>query len=278
LNWNLNPTTGSYTSNSPTPTGIPADPVLTAHGVKQSQELAEKLSSIQPPVDVIYSSPYYRCLQTITPAAKKLFAQDKAGGKIRVENGFRFVHIHNYMLLSFPRLTPPRKSEFYGNAHFAHPSPAPLSELAEDHFPDLLDQSYAPTLVPDVYGETILNLHDRLAYVIHRVITECDAQPDGPKTLLICTHAACMIAMGRILTGKMPNDPATDDFQCYTASLSVYKRRQNVREPTVVGTWDMTQPREVPKVQWRDIGVSGGWECLVNSDCSYLSGGEERGW
>jgi transcription factor C subunit 7 len=132
--------------------------------------------------------------------------------------------------------------------------------------------------VPDVYGETIHALHDRLAYVIHRVISECDAQPDGPKTILICTHAACIIALGRILTGVMPSDPSTDDFQCYTAGLSVYKRKQGGNNTSTVGKWDASQPREVPKVQWKGVGVAGGWECLVNSDCSYLSGGEERGW
>jgi transcription factor C subunit 7 len=26
------------------------------------------------------------------------------------------------------------------------------------------------------------------------------------------------------------------------------------------------------------MGVGGGWECTVNGDCSFLSGGEERGW
>ena len=33
----------------------------------------------------------------------------------------------------------------------------------------------------------------------------------------------------------------------------------------------------VPKTDWRE-GVSGGWDCLVNSGCNHLEGGEERGW
>lgn len=173
-------------------------------------------------------------------------------------------------------------SEFYGNAHFAHPSPAPLSELAEDHFPTLLDESYAPVLIPDVYGETIADLHERLAYVMHRVISNCDADPAGPRTILICTHAAVIIALGRILTGDMPEDPATDDFQCYTASLSRYRRKTpytpTEAEEEAVGVWQEDKPREVPRLGWRGAGVKGGWTGELNADCSFLSGGEERGW
>lgn len=34
----------------------------------------------------------------------------------------------------------------------------------------------------------------------------------------------------------------------------------------------------VPKTNWRAGGVAGGWDCLLNSDCNHLEGGEERGW
>lgn len=36
---------------------------------------------------------------------------------------------------------------------------------------------------------------------------------------------------------------------------------------------------DVPKADWRaGKGVAGGWDCVINSDCSHLEGGEERGW
>lgn len=42
---------------------------------------------------------------------------------------------------------------------------------------------------------------------------------------------------------------------------------------------DMTPPLGTDPESWkRGVGVRGGWTCEVNSDCSFLSGGEERGW
>jgi len=36
---------------------------------------------------------------------------------------------------------------------------------------------------------------------------------------------------------------------------------------------------QMPTLDWRDgRGVQGGWDCVVSGDCSFLSGGEERGW
>lgn len=64
------------------------------------------------------------------------------------------------------------------------------------------------------------------------------------------------IAAGRALTGKIPADLNEDDFQCYTASLSKYVRRG-------------LDPEK---------GVAGNWDCVLNSETSYLSGGAERGW
>jgi transcription factor C subunit 7 len=171
------------------------------------------------------------------------------------------------------------QSEFFGHAsHFEHPSPAPLSELSEDFFPELLDGSYSPHMVPTTRGETIESLHNRIAFVLHKLVESADKDPAGPKAILICTHAAVMIAAGRVLTGRMPPDVSEEDFSCYTASLSTY-RRKPVGESTQVGQWNASEPGKVPTVEWREgQGVAGGWVCEKNSDASYLSGGAERGW
>lgn len=87
MNWVVNPNTGDYSSAYATPTGNPSDPALAAYGEQQARELSEKIVTLDPPVDVIYSSPFYRCLQTLKPTVEKLFAQGKAGGKVKVENG-----------------------------------------------------------------------------------------------------------------------------------------------------------------------------------------------
>lgn len=115
-----------------------------------------------------------------------------------------------------------------------------------------LDEDYASVVIPHANGEMILELHDRVASSLHHIISSLDADPSGPKTLLICTHAATMICIGRVLTGNMPDDPDEDDFQCYTASLSTYKRKADA----ILGVWD----------------------CTGNAETGFLSGGPERGW
>ncbi|KAJ6604699.1 histidine phosphatase superfamily [Mycena vulgaris] len=64
-------------------TGLPRDPPLAAFGVTQAQELAEYFLSLpenQRPT-AIFSSPYYRCLQTANPVSAAL------GVPIYVEHG-----------------------------------------------------------------------------------------------------------------------------------------------------------------------------------------------
>ena len=73
------------------PTGIPTDPPLTAKGVQQSKELAEYLCNIDPPIDRVYSSPFYRCLQTLKPTTDRLFKEGKVKRQIRIDRGIGYV-------------------------------------------------------------------------------------------------------------------------------------------------------------------------------------------
>ncbi|KAJ9656772.1 C6 zinc cluster transcription factor-like protein [Coniosporium apollinis] len=257
-NWVVNPSTGTYTATVRSPTGIPSDPALASYGVQQAEQLAEKILSLDPPVDVVYSSPFYRCLQTLKPALERLEAECGKRLDVRVENGL---------------------GEFYGLARFDHPSPAPL-KILHTHF-STLHPTYAPVIIPSTNGESIPNLHDRIAYALHRIISTLDADPSQPRALLICTHAASMIAIGRALTGRMPSDFSEEDFRCFTCALSKFRRRRRPDAEEAeedVEAWDPGVPEKIPRVEWRGKGVKGGWECEVNGDCSFLSGGEERGW
>jgi transcription factor C subunit 7 len=102
----------------------------------------------------------------------------------------------------------------------------------------------------------IVELHARVRRALDHIVTTLDNEPDQPKTVLICSHAATIIAAGRVLTGEMPDDPDEDDFQCFTAGLSKFVRRS--MDP--------------------ETGVAGNWDCVLNSETSFLSGGAERGW
>ncbi|KAF9885903.1 hypothetical protein FE257_012193 [Aspergillus nanangensis] len=298
LNWTINYKTGEYKSQFPTATGNPADPTLTSHGVRQSFELATYLvsPSVHPKPFRVYSSPFYRCLQTIQPGVEALKAkQQSADGTIdsladldvRLENGI---------------------GEWFGpTSFFHHPSPE-SPDVLKTHFPNILpdDQPSStstgkkmPHIYPSTRGETIAQLHDRLATALSCIIAEVDAeiatveasQPPSARTskaILICSHAAPLIAIGRALTGRMPEDSSEEDFNVFTAGLSTFVRRAG-GSSAAGDSWSMedvlapgTRAGRFPAVQvpdWRGgKGVLGGWECVANGDCSFLSGGAERGW
>ena len=155
--------------------------------------------------------------------------------------------------------------EWYGLAPFNHPSPAPPS-LLKTLFPSCLDEPYESIFIPPPAGETVTQLHDRVAHTLNRVISVLDTELREQDTaLLICTHAATLIAIGRVLTGLMPEDDNEEDFLAPTAGLSTFLRKE-IAKAENLSDWSKGQ------------GVSGGWICKLNGDCSHLSGGYERAW
>lgn len=136
-------------------------------------------------------------------------------------------------------------------------------------------KDYTPTIVPSVNGETIDDLHNRTAYALYRIIEQCDK--DGVETILICTHAASLYAIGRALVGRMPQKIEEEDFRPFTCGLSTFIRRKVPTVKSDIQQWAGPETG-IPEVKWRDgLGVQGGWDCTVNGDCRFLSGGEERG-
>lgn len=239
LTFTVDPKTGKYHSQFPTPTDNPADPTLTSHGLQQSHELAAHLSSpgFHPKPFRIYSSPYYRCLQTIKPTVEKLRELQvlpeppRLGGKIPDdwEDGLLRVKVEDGV------------GEWFGpTSWFHHPTPEPPDVLS-GHFPNLLYENingatYKPVLEPSTRGETIAQLHHRIALALTAIIADLDLHisheeqevPESERTskaVLICSHAAPLIAMGRVLTGNMPDDSGEEDFNVFTAGLSTFKRR-----------------------------------------------------
>lgn len=264
-NWVVERDTGIYHSNTPSPTGIPSDPALAGHGVLQAQELAEKLITLYPPIEKFYSSPFYRCIQTLYPALEKLTERSSDGDQ-RGKGREWTIYGDNGL------------GEWFGTARFDHPSPASPAVLKR-LFPRY-ELEYKPTIIPDTKGESIEDLHDRTAYALHRIVEDCDRE--GVKAIVICTHAATLYAVGRALTGRMPGDVSEEDFRTFACGLSKFVRRgsgsaQDGGEGEVEMWRGIGSP--IPKIEWRGgRGVGGGWKCEVNGDCSFLSGGEERGW
>ena len=108
-------------------------------------------------------------------------------------------------------------------------------------------------------------------------------EPGGERAILICTHAASMIAIGRALTGRMPEDVCEDDFRTFTCGVSKFRRRVRayiVDDAAGDGVLEEWEPgMAVPLLDWKEgKGVGGGWDCEVNCYCGHLKDGEERGW
>ncbi|SCZ91517.1 BZ3500_MvSof-1268-A1-R1_Chr1-2g01461 [Microbotryum saponariae] len=229
------------------PTGTPRDPPLSAHGVDQANELASWLKTLSvderpqriyssyvgvsrqgavaDPQSITIISPLYRCLQTSTPVAEAL------GWPILVEHGLAEWYL------------PVRRG--------LHPRSLPASELIE-WIPRIAPTAHSSLLYPSQRGETPHQLHERTTQVLTLLINHINSSPDPPKTIILFTHAATLIALGRTLI---------DDRECFvkaaTCSVSRY---------------------ELVKGKQKERDGLGRWEIKMNGDTSFLKGGEERHW
>jgi transcription factor C subunit 7 len=271
LAWTLDPTTGEYSSSHPYPTRLPADPPLAAYGVRQAQETGEflerqLLDAARRDVLRIYSSLFYRCLETLRPTVERLRkALEHEGTSTRNQRRELLVRGERGL------------GEWFGRAWFKQPYPATPQRL-KDFFP-WVDDMYDSLLVPDENGERIDELHDRIALALERVVRDVDREYEQAGrakeevTIMICGHAAQIIAAGRALTGEVPDDYDEEDFNCFTCGISRFVRRSPTEQS------EEGHAKDIEAVGWRtNGGVAGGWDCMQNSDCGHLSMGEERGW
>lgn len=110
--------------------------------------------------------------------------------------------------------------EWFGAAPFEHPQPADADEL-HDLFP-AYDTGFVSPVRPRVRGETYEQLVARVRAAMQALIQRCDEE--GRRSVVICSHAAVIIVLGRVLTGQYPDEMDTEDFKAFTCGLSVYAR------------------------------------------------------
>lgn len=164
---------------------------------------------VDPPIEAVYSSPYYRCLQTITPFVELKQQSQNTSGTCDTSAAASTIY-PEYGLC-----------EWFGAAPFDHPVPAP-PELLKTMFP-AYDSKYVSALTPSRKGEAVDELYGRVDRAMQAIIDRCDAE--GRRAVVICTHAAVVIALGRVLTKNIPENVETEDFQAFTCGLSVYRRQ-----------------------------------------------------
>jgi len=206
LNW--------ISSSWQSPTGLPRDPPLTAYGLTQAEELCQYFLSFpenERPT-AIFSSPYYRCLQTSQPLAKAL------GIPIYVEHGI---------------------GEWYSPVvpgTGLHPRPGPTASLqalvAE------IDPGWETLFYPSRKGETLAELHARIDVFVRAfgVALPQRLPKEQMRRLLMVSHAATTIALVRSLMGEREMY-----MKVGCCSLTELEKREGLErdrsEKEVIGVW-----------------------------------------
>jgi len=157
------------------PAEYPYDPDLSATGIREAQQLAQRLAREQ--IACLYSSPYLRAVHTAHPCSKAL------GLSIRVEAGF---------------------GEWRNAEWFAHPPRTRSLRELKERFPAVDDsyQSLVEPGFPESKSESIRRLGRTIDETLRRTV----------GTLLIVGHGATVEGIGMSLLQENFNpiaDPAS---------------------------------------------------------------------
>ncbi|KAL7008352.1 C6 zinc cluster transcription factor-like protein [Cystobasidiomycetes sp. EMM_F5] len=134
-----------------------------------------------------------------------------------------------------------------------HPRPFAASTL-QTYFPHVQASSHRSLLVVSQSGESIQGLHERAKEFLRRFVAYVDANLPNVKSVLLVSHAATVIALGRALVGHPDMD-----VRAGTASLSHYTR-------------------SLETVRQAEHDSYGHWTCKSNGETGHLAGGEQRNW
>jgi transcription factor C subunit 7 len=171
-----------------------------------------------------------RCLQTANPVAKALNLP------ILVEHGL---------------------AEWYSPVKAGtglHPGPVSANELVP--FFERIDPSYNPTFLVTRKGESVPELYERGEDFLNAFIRRVEASSDMHERILLCTHAATVIALSQALLGDK-SVGRTLRVGCCT--LSTFDRVLVAEDGALLG-----------KDVWRARGS------LARAD--FLTNGVERDW
>ncbi|KAL4069585.1 histidine phosphatase superfamily [Scleroderma yunnanense] len=195
-------------ANCGTITGLPRDHPLAAYGEFQAQELVayfQSLPEAKRPT-AIFSSPYYRCLQTSLPIARA------SNLPIFVEHGL---------------------SEWYSPVAPGtglHPRPLTAPDLKR-YFSDI-EPSWSSVWYPSRKGEDVEEVHARVNGFLDLFVPEVEARFAGDhKNILLVSHAATTIALCRGLLGR-------PDMSLRVGCCSVSEFSRKPEANGIVGAWD----------------------------------------
>ncbi|KAF5377577.1 hypothetical protein D9615_005363 [Tricholomella constricta] len=199
LNW--------INSNWQSKTGLPRDPPLASYGETQARELGDYFLSLpqEERPTAIFSSPYYRCLQTSQPVSSAL------GIPIYVEHGI---------------------AEWYSPVvpgTGLHPRPGSAESLRQ-YFPEI-DPSWSSVWYPSRKGEAVEEIHERIDGFLQAFAVQLERRfPGEHSRILFVSHAATVIALARSLMGDRDLR-----LRVGCCSLSEFERDQGNQD--ILGAW-----------------------------------------
>ncbi|ODN90239.1 transcription factor C subunit 7 [Cryptococcus wingfieldii CBS 7118] len=246
------------------PTGMNRDPPLAAHGLDQSAHLASYLSSPSrtapyPTPEIVFTSPFYRCVQTALPTAQALGLVLGEG-----EDGLHLEH---------------GLSEWYSPVYPStglHPRPGPPSSLIPHFPPGSINPTYSSTYYPSRKGESLKELHERMEGFLNAWVGRVEGEYPEVRCVVVFMHAASLIAFGRALTGDRGMEIVAG-----CASTSLYQRKppplpspSTTQLPTPTTP---SHPSHPAKARLPPCGTSQ-YTLLLSGHTSYLPSGLERDW
>lgn len=224
----------------PPPTGVNSDVPLAEHGVKQAKELAHYIMSIENQPELIFSSPFFRCLQTSEPISDLLELP------IYLERGI---------------------GEWYKPDRDVIPEPASF-DILNNFFPGKLNRNWTSSVIPSNKGETEQDIFERCRTFWPIFIKNVEEIFPNVETILIVTHAATKIALGMNLLGfDNCRDPIDDEgsiIRSGSCSLDKY-------ELVHIDEDDDVDAEELPFEERH-------WRITMNGNTEFLTKGEEMHW
>ncbi|ODV96004.1 hypothetical protein PACTADRAFT_49425 [Pachysolen tannophilus NRRL Y-2460] len=185
------------------PTGIDSDIALAPHGVDQAVELGSYISTLDKKPRLIFSSPFYRCIQTSKPVSEKL------GLKINLERGI---------------------GEWFRPDREIIPEPGDVNKMSS-FFKGYINEEYDANslgIIPSLKGESEQDVFNRCKKFVEIFIPFIDRKYPQVESVLLVTHAATKIALGMALLGYQgvkqklePKDIINGDDRLRTGSCSL---------------------------------------------------------
>lgn len=148
---------------------------------------------MEPRADALFSSPFYRCLQTITPLARM------TGLPIHVEPGVGEWCVSPPSQLGFTHSFSTLTTRFAPQPPNTGLHARPILHKLQRHVAVPLAE-YGATLFPSRLGESIPALRSRCEMFLSAWIARVEAEMPHVRTAVIMTHAPIVIGLGRVVS------------------------------------------------------------------------------